>query len=125
MMMAMQQQQMMAGGAYYAQQQHMMGGGYHPAAAAADPAGLPAGWTAATDPASGHTYYSNVQLQQTTWERPVQGQQQAQPPPPPPPAATAAAPLPLGWTSAMDPSTGREYYYNATTKQTTWIKPTH
>jgi hypothetical protein len=127
-MMAMQQQQVMASGAYFTQQQQQqmqaMGAVYYPpaaAGAAADP-GLPAGWTAVIDPASGHTYYSNAQLQQTTWERPLHGLHRAQPPPPPP-LATATA-LPLGWISAIDPPTSREYYYNAATKQTTWIKPT-
>ena len=31
--------------------------------------------------------------------------------------------LPPGWTSHLDVSTGRTYYFNKTTKQTQWKKP--
>ncbi len=37
--------------------------------------------------------------------------------------AAAALSLPPGWAAAIDPSTGREYYCNASTGQTTWIRP--
>lgn len=47
-----------------------------------------------------------------------QQQQQAAPP-----AAAAAPALPAGWTSAVDPSSGRTYYCNTATKQTTWEHP--
>jgi MyTH4 domain/WW domain/FERM central domain len=40
------------------------------AAAATTPA-LPEGWTAASDPSSGRTYYVNLATQQTQWEAPV------------------------------------------------------
>ena len=42
------------------------------------------------------------------------------------PAAAAALPpaLPAGWTSAVDPASGRTYYINAATKQTRWVRPT-
>ena len=49
---------------------------------------------------------------------PAQQQQQAAPP-----AAAAAPALPAGWTSAVDPSSGRTYYCNTATKQTTWEHP--
>ena len=51
-------------------------------------------------------------------------QQQQQQAAPPAAAAAAAAPaLPAGWTSAVDPSSGRTYYCNTATKQTTWEHP--
>ena len=51
------------------------------------------------------------------------------------PTATASAapldvsdaptpPLPPGWASAVDPASGRTFYYNATTNQTQWELPT-
>jgi len=40
------------------------------------------------------------------------------PPPPPPPAA-----LPPGWEELQDPSTGKLYYVNRATNQTTWERP--
>jgi len=39
-------------------------------------------------------------------------------PPPPPPSD-----LPPGWQEMKDPSSGHSYYYNATTGETTWTKP--
>jgi len=48
----------------------------------------------------------------------------AMPPPgapqPPPPREM---PLPDGWTAAMDPASGREYFYHAPTGQTSWTRP--
>lgn len=43
-------------------------------------------------------------------------------PPPPPPEAPSD--LPEGWESAPDPTTGVTYYFNPSTKQTQWTKPT-
>ena len=42
-----------------------------------------------------------------------------------PPAADPAAPdqLPPGWMEAQDPSSGRLYYFNQNTNETTWEKP--
>ena len=55
---------------------------------------------------------------------PAAQQQQQQQAAPPAAAAAAAAPaLPAGWTSAVDPSSGRTYYCNTATKQTTWEHP--
>lgn len=44
-------------------------------------------------------------------------------PPPPRTTADAPPPLPNGWTSAMDPSTGCVYYYNEQTGQSSWRHP--
>jgi len=36
--------------------------------------GLPAGWTAAVDPLSGSTYYTNSALGTTQWEPPMRSE---------------------------------------------------
>jgi len=41
-------------------------------------------------------------------------------PPPPPPQAM---PLPDGWIEAMDPVTGRVYFYHTPTGQSSWTRP--
>jgi hypothetical protein len=40
-------------------------------------------------------------------------------------AAVEAPPhkLPAGWSAAVDPGSGRAYWYNATTQETTWTSP--
>merc|ERR1712070_351672 len=55
--------------------------------------------------------------------QPQQQYQAAPPPPPPPPAYPKAEPS--AWKEYQDPSTGKPYYHNETTGETTWDKPTH
>ena len=96
------------------------------------PAGPPAppqlapGWTSAVDPGSGNTYYVHASGQ-TTWDMPTAPMAEASmaPPPPPagPPPGTMAQIMPPGWTSAVDPASGRVYYANATTGATSWTYP--
>jgi len=71
---------------------------------------------------NGKPYWANSQTGETTWQDP-----QAPPPPPdpvrpPPAAAPATAPQPQ-WKSAQDVATGRTYWYNTATQQTTWVDP--
>eukprot|EP00438_Fugacium_kawagutii_P036517 Skav217608 [mRNA] locus=scaffold2172:225599:227653:+ [translate_table: standard] len=94
------------------------------------PGGLPPDWTEHKDPATGKAYYYNKVTQQTTWEkpasRPVTGMPAASAGPKAP-AVTGApiAPggLPPDWTEHKDPATGKAYYYNKATKETTWNQP--
>jgi hypothetical protein len=102
---------------------------------------LPPGWTQAMDQASGRTYYVDPQ-QQTHWEPPMQAQQpsymqqqmmQSQHPQPAyqqhqpmvaavAPVPSSSTPLPPGWTSAVDPSSGNTYYIDPQ-QQTHWDMP--
>ena len=43
--------------------------------------------------------------------------------PKPDPAVAKVAPLPVGWQKAVDPASGRQYFYHATLG-TSWIRPT-
>ena len=47
----------------------------------------------------------------------------SQQPTPPAPPAPAPDQLPPGWMEVQDPSSGRMYYYNQNTQETTWDKP--
>mmetsp|Transcript_60601 Transcript_60601/g.100628 ORF Transcript_60601/g.100628 Transcript_60601/m.100628 type:complete len:348 (+) Transcript_60601:116-1159(+) len=51
----------------------------------------------------------------------VQACTSAIPPPPPPPPGVLA--LPPGWSTATDPASGRVYYLNAATGQSSWTNP--
>ena len=46
----------------------------------------------------------------------------AQPPPPPRPPA-GPEDLPDGWSEVLDPASGRNYFYNAATGESTWLRP--
>ena len=51
---------------------------------------------------------------------------QPPPPMPPPPAGNyGQPPLPPGWQETVDPNSGKTYYYNSTTNETVWDRPTH
>jgi len=70
---------------------------------------LPSGWAEAIDPTSGKTYYYNVALNQTVWERPEnikEGDDDEK-----------------SWEEAKDPSTGKTYYFNRSLNKTTWVRP--
>ena len=83
---------------------------------------LPNGWAEALDPTSGRTYYYNVSLNKTVWERPtnektesgdVKGDI----------ISDGGKPLENGWEEAKDPTTGKIYYFNRSLNKTTWERP--
>jgi len=83
------------------------------------------GWTEAKDPKTGKSYFYNKQTKQTTWTRPAEmdgGAAADVPATPAAPAAPAATAAPV-WVEAKDPNSGKSYWYNKATKETTWKDP--
>ena len=111
--------------------------------ASLEDSGLPAGWEARVDPASGRTFYVNLILKSTSWERPIStstaevGRPEATSDAVAggiaavtPSAAVApltplvdAPPLPEGWEERMDPSSGRRFYVDVRNRTTSWERP--
>lgn len=79
-------------------------------------------WIAKEDAASGKTYYYNKETRETTWKRPDDFLE-------PIAAAAVASAAPSSavpgdaWTEKVDPNSGKAYYYNKVTKETTWTRP--
>jgi len=83
---------------------------------------LPDGWIEQEDPNTQRKYYSNPKTRETSWVRPTVDV-----------GASAAAPAPApekkepkmfgDWEEKDDPNTGRSYYYNMKTEETSWTKP--
>lgn len=69
------------------------------------------------------TYYIGPNGE-TSWTPPSAPAATPVPPPPPPAATPTMQHLPVGWTSAIDPSTNRVYYVNSATGATSWEHPT-
>jgi hypothetical protein len=80
---------------------------------------LPSGWEAAMDPSSGNTYYYNVELNKTLWEKPthegVCSEAENK--------DSTTMSLAEGWEVAKDPSSGKEYFYNRSLNKTSWERP--
>lgn len=93
---------------------------------------LPAGWIAVTEEGSGSIYYYNEQTGESSWDVPAA------------PAAayeitttitadthsvtevvqsSSNATLPEGWKEGFDTDSGKVYYYNETTGETSWELP--
>ena len=96
-------------------------------------------WIAKADPKSGKTYYYNPATKKTTWDLKkelssvavaVDKPPAVSAPTPAPAAAPTATPSDDGgvaaalaaktWIAKPDPKTGKTYYYNPSTKKTTW-----
>lgn len=113
---------------------------------------LPAPWVERTDPASGKVYFVNRETKETTWTRPQGAASTVTPPSLPVPApnggttsssvvsgvdavhnsaepsSAAATPvaitdLPEGWLERVDRVSGKTYYFNRDTRETSWVKP--
>jgi len=118
--------------------------------AGAPATGLPPGWEAALDPNSGRYYYANRTTGQTQWTPPEGTMDPAAAGSMPCAAATmggtqpeigmagalpemgmaGALPemgmvgaLPVGWETGTDPASGRQFYFNRGTGQTSWTPP--
>ena len=113
---------------------------------------LPDGWTEVVDPSSGSTYFYNTITQETSWTRPLEEESNArvsdededstetssdgeqkkgggedqedfgdgedsQP------DNDGLASLPDGWAEVFDPSSGKAYFYNELTGESTWERP--
>ena len=88
---------------------------------------LPAGWQEVLDPSTGRAFYHNASTGVTQWVRPEMTPPPVIPPPvipppiaPPPPAVQPAA---SEWSSTIDPTSGKTYYYNTRTYVTSWTPP--
>jgi len=98
---------------------------------------LPPDWAEVKDPKSGKVYYYNKKTKKTSWTAPEpepepepvpaavpepEPEPEPEPVPEPEPEPPADA-LPPGWTEHVDPRSGKTYYYNKSTKETSWKKP--
>lgn len=87
-----------------------------------DAVDLPTDWVEAVDPATGRAYFQDTKTGHTQWEKPAM-RAPAQLPPPAPPMPPPAE-LPSPWQEMFDDASKHVYYYNTTTGETTWTKPT-
>eukprot|EP00977_Amphora_coffeiformis_P015023 scaffold4292_cov114-Amphora_coffeaeformis.AAC.2 len=90
---------------------------------------LPDGWKCAHDPNTNKRYYYQSTTGQTSWTKPTaansattttattSNDDDAAP------LASITLALPDGWTTAIDPTTGKTYYYHAPTQITQWDPP--
>jgi hypothetical protein len=85
------------------------------------PGGTTSEWIEKTDPKTGKVYYVNTETKQTSWTKPeTPGPTTAHPHTAP--VVQTAAGLD-GWTEKVDKKTGKTYYYNKATNETTWTRP--
>ena len=85
-------------------------------------------WKELTDQASGKTYYVNKETRETTWQKPpgFSGGGASKPAAPKKSAAAAAKAAAGGgqqWVAKLDAGSGKTYYYDKASRETTWKKP--
>nr|CCC92291.1 conserved hypothetical protein [Trypanosoma congolense IL3000] len=88
---------------------------------------LPPFWEERVDATTGRVFYVNHQTRETTWTRPPAPNLPVHHPSPVPavPQFTAPLmPLPPFWEERVDATTGRTFYINPQTRETTWTRPT-
>ena len=78
------------------------------------PDALPDGWISQKDPASGRTYYVNLESGVSQWEPPIDESESSE---------SESYELPTGWLALKDPKTGKTYYANTKTGETQWEPP--
>ncbi|KAL7705226.1 WW domain containing protein [Lotmaria passim] len=89
---------------------------------------LPEGWEQRVDHRTGRTFYVNHINKTTTWTMPTMA---TAPVSSPASSMSSAAPMPTvrpdaandEWESRVDPVSGRTFYVNHYTKQTSWTRP--
>lgn len=102
------------------------GGGGLPAMVPSAVPALPAGWEQVVDASSGKPYYCNRATGESSWTVPAAPAAAPVVMPVAPPPAPVAAPqpvLPAGWEQAPDPASGKTYYFNRVTGQSSWTPP--
>lgn len=92
----------------------------------------PEGWEVHVDQESGQEYYYHPTTGRTTWDNPfldypLPAEEPRSPSPPPSPALSPSTASPPGWTSdweqLVDETSGRPYFYNAMSGETSWEPP--
>lgn len=93
-----------------------------------DPNSNPSYWRESKDPKSGRVYYYNKKTKKTSWQRPAclgaatDGSPSAKKSVAS--SGSGGSPDPRDvWKEAVDPKSGRPYWYNKKTKKTTWKDP--
>ena len=84
---------------------------------------LQSAWSSQTDPRSGRTYYQNATTGETSWDPPTDAATAPAEPTPSRRMAASQPKLQSAWSSQTDPRSGRTYYQNATTGETSWDPP--
>ena len=89
---------------------------------------LPTGWTSHYNEVKSATYYYNEATRETSWVLPVSAVEASVPIETPSSSSIAnvepaSSALPAGWISRYDDAKQATYYYNETTRETSWVLP--
>ncbi|KAG5508982.1 hypothetical protein GH5_06205 [Leishmania sp. Ghana 2012 LV757] len=90
---------------------------------------LPPPWEARVDPRTGRAFYVNHATKTTSWEPPAVASSGASSVTPTslaavrPPSGNAETGDDSDWVARVDPATGRTFYVNDKTRQTSWTRP--